>query len=100
MNGLKKFSSVNKKALDQYINFTEQRDELHQRREENNKAESKIKEPLPRSTPRSTMEFIDSSIHSFECSSFHIVDVHVMYERMYIAVYICMEMEIRCSTLH
>ena len=44
MNGLKKFSSVNKKALDQYINFTEQRDELHQRREENNKGESKIKE--------------------------------------------------------
>ena len=71
MNGLKKFSNVNKKALDQYINFTEQRDELHQRREENNKAESKIKEPLPRSIPRSTMESI--AIHSFECSSFHFI---------------------------
>ncbi|KAL3684701.1 hypothetical protein R1sor_002723 [Riccia sorocarpa] len=31
---LKKFSHVNKKALDQYVNFTEQREELHQRQAE------------------------------------------------------------------
>jgi structural maintenance of chromosome 3 (chondroitin sulfate proteoglycan 6) len=31
---LKKFSHVNKKALDQYVNFTEQREELHKRQAE------------------------------------------------------------------
>merc|ERR1712060_557317 len=35
---------MGKKALDQFINFTEQRDELHQRREELNKSETKIRE--------------------------------------------------------
>jgi structural maintenance of chromosome 3 (chondroitin sulfate proteoglycan 6) len=31
---LKKFSHVNKKALDQYVSFMEQRDQLQQRRAE------------------------------------------------------------------
>jgi structural maintenance of chromosome 3 (chondroitin sulfate proteoglycan 6) len=31
---LKKYSHVNKKALDQYVNFTEQREELHKRQAE------------------------------------------------------------------
>ena len=31
---LKQFSHVNKKALDQYINFTEQREELQKRQAE------------------------------------------------------------------
>lgn len=31
---LKNYSHVNKKALDQYVNFTEQREELHKRQAE------------------------------------------------------------------
>lgn len=41
---LKKFSHVNKKALDQYTNFTEQREELARRQTENGRAEDKIKQ--------------------------------------------------------
>eukprot|EP00898_Chlorokybus_atmophyticus_P004172 jgi/Chlat1/4756/Chrsp308S04740 len=41
---LKKYSHVNKKALDQYVNFTEQRDELLQRHAENTKSDEKIRE--------------------------------------------------------
>ncbi|KAH7431806.1 hypothetical protein KP509_08G067300 [Ceratopteris richardii] len=41
---LKKFSHVNKKALDQYINFTEQREELHRRQAEIDDGDEKIKE--------------------------------------------------------
>ena len=37
-------SSVNKKALDQYVNFTEQREELVARHEENRKGEGKIRD--------------------------------------------------------
>lgn len=36
-------SHVNKKALDQYTNFTEQREELARRQTENGRAEDKIK---------------------------------------------------------
>ncbi|OAE21948.1 hypothetical protein AXG93_242s1310 [Marchantia polymorpha subsp. ruderalis] len=41
---LKKFSHVNKKALDQYVNFTEQREELHQRQAELDSGDEKIRE--------------------------------------------------------
>ncbi|EPS70785.1 hypothetical protein M569_03975, partial [Genlisea aurea] len=41
---LKKFSHVNKKALDQYINFTEQREELQARQAECVAGDQKIKE--------------------------------------------------------
>lgn len=41
---LSKFSHVNKKALDQYVNFTEQREELARRQTELNKSEEKIRE--------------------------------------------------------
>lgn len=41
---LKKFSHVNKKALDQYVNFTEQREELHKRQAELDSGDEKIKE--------------------------------------------------------
>lgn len=37
-------SHVNKKALDQYTNFTEQREELARRQTENGRAEDKIKQ--------------------------------------------------------
>jgi hypothetical protein len=37
-------SHVNKKAMDQYVNFTEQREELVARHEENRKAEAKIRD--------------------------------------------------------
>lgn len=36
--------SVNQKALDQYVNFTEQREELTQRQTENSRGEAKIKQ--------------------------------------------------------
>eukprot|EP00252_Welwitschia_mirabilis_P018814 TRINITY_DN4209_c0_g1_i1.p1 TRINITY_DN4209_c0_g1~~TRINITY_DN4209_c0_g1_i1.p1 ORF type:complete len:1207 (-),score=328.66 TRINITY_DN4209_c0_g1_i1:370-3990(-) len=41
---LKKFSHVNKKALEQYVNFTEQREELQKRQEELNAGDEKIRE--------------------------------------------------------
>ncbi|OMO77089.1 RecF/RecN/SMC [Corchorus olitorius] len=41
---LQKFSHVNKKALDQYINFTEQREELQRRQAELDAGDEKIKE--------------------------------------------------------
>jgi structural maintenance of chromosome 3 (chondroitin sulfate proteoglycan 6) len=36
---LKKLSHVNKKALDQYVNFTEQREELRRRQDELDKGD-------------------------------------------------------------
>uniref|UniRef100_A0A1D1YI49 Structural maintenance of chromosomes protein n=2 Tax=Anthurium amnicola TaxID=1678845 RepID=A0A1D1YI49_9ARAE len=41
---LKQFSHVNKKALDQYINFTEQREELQKRQAELDAGDEKIRE--------------------------------------------------------
>ncbi|KAK9866710.1 hypothetical protein WJX84_008069 [Apatococcus fuscideae] len=41
---LSKYGSVNQKALDQYVNFTEQREELTQRQTENSRGEAKIKQ--------------------------------------------------------
>ena len=41
---LKEFSHVNKKALDQYVNFTEQREELHKRQAELDASDEKIRE--------------------------------------------------------
>ncbi|KAI5060757.1 hypothetical protein GOP47_0025177 [Adiantum capillus-veneris] len=41
---LKKYSHVNKKALDQYVNFTEQREELHKRQAELDAGDEKIRE--------------------------------------------------------
>ena len=41
---LKKFSHVNKKALDQYMNFTDQRDEYSRRHKEQVREEAKISE--------------------------------------------------------
>ncbi|XP_057956518.1 structural maintenance of chromosomes protein 3 isoform X2 [Malania oleifera] len=41
---LQKFSHVNKKALDQYVNFTEQREELQKRQAELDAGDMKIKE--------------------------------------------------------
>ncbi|KAJ7172679.1 structural maintenance of chromosome protein 3 [Mycena filopes] len=42
--GLKKFAHVNKKAFEQYTNFTKQRDQLLQRREELDKSAESIEE--------------------------------------------------------
>lgn len=41
---LKKFAHVNKKALDQYVSFSDQRDELVRRKAENDGAEAKIRQ--------------------------------------------------------
>ncbi|XP_011043965.1 PREDICTED: structural maintenance of chromosomes protein 3 isoform X2 [Populus euphratica] len=41
---LQQFSHVNKKALDQYVNFTEQREELQKRQAELNAGDEKIRE--------------------------------------------------------
>ncbi|KAJ4851219.1 hypothetical protein Tsubulata_041924 [Turnera subulata] len=41
---LQKFSNVNKKALDQYVNFTEQREELQKRQAELDAGDEKIRE--------------------------------------------------------
>ena len=41
---LKKFAHVNKKALDQYVSFAEQRDELVRRKQENDASEAKIRQ--------------------------------------------------------
>lgn len=41
---LKNYSHVNKKALDQYVNFTEQREELHKRQAELDAGDEKIRE--------------------------------------------------------
>ncbi|CAK9192066.1 unnamed protein product [Sphagnum troendelagicum] len=41
---LKKYSHVNKKALDQYVNFTEQREELQKRQAELDSGDEKIRE--------------------------------------------------------
>eukprot|EP00894_Picocystis_sp_ML_P003562 jgi/Pico_ML_1/54079/g4504.t1 len=43
-NELKEYSHVNKKALDQYVNFTEQREELNKRQGELDKSDQKIRE--------------------------------------------------------
>lgn len=43
-NELKKFAHVNQKALDQYVSFAEQRDELARRKAENDAAEVKIRQ--------------------------------------------------------
>jgi len=43
-NELKKFAHVNQKALDQYVSFAEQRDELARRKIENDAAEVKIRQ--------------------------------------------------------
>lgn len=40
----KKFAHVNQKALDQYVSFSEQREELSKRKQENDAAEEKIKQ--------------------------------------------------------
>ena len=42
--GLKKFAHVNKKAFEQYTNFTKQRDQLLERREELDKSATSIEE--------------------------------------------------------
>ena len=42
--GLKKFAHVNKKAFEQYSNFTKQRDQLIERREELDKSAESIQE--------------------------------------------------------
>jgi structural maintenance of chromosome 3 (chondroitin sulfate proteoglycan 6) len=42
--GLKKFSHVNKKAFEQYNNFTKQRDQLLERREDLDKSASSIQD--------------------------------------------------------
>lgn len=42
--GLKKFAHVNKKAFEQYNNFTKQRDQLLQRREDLDKSAQSIEE--------------------------------------------------------
>ena len=44
MHPVCKCSHVNKKALDQYTNFTEQREELARRQTENGRGEDKIKQ--------------------------------------------------------
>ncbi len=44
LTGLMSCSHVNKKALDQYTNFTEQREELARRQTENGRGEDKIKQ--------------------------------------------------------
>ncbi len=44
LTGLVSCSHVNKKALDQYTNFTEQREELARRQTENGRGEDKIKQ--------------------------------------------------------
>jgi chromosome segregation ATPase len=41
---IKKFAHVNKKALDQYMSFAEQRDELMRRKVDNDGAEAKIRQ--------------------------------------------------------
>ena len=41
---LKDFAHVNKKALDQYVSFAEQRDELGRRKKENDASEAKIRQ--------------------------------------------------------
>jgi len=41
-NQLKKYNSVNKKALDQYVNFTEQHEELAKRKTEVDESEKAI----------------------------------------------------------
>ncbi|KAK9861310.1 hypothetical protein WJX84_000307, partial [Apatococcus fuscideae] len=41
---LSKYGNVNQKALDQYVNFTEQREELKRRQTENTRGEVKIKQ--------------------------------------------------------
>ncbi len=45
-NKLKKYSHVNQKALDQYVNFSEQREQLVERKDEQDRAEEKIKVPF------------------------------------------------------
>lgn len=41
---LKKFGHINRKALDQYVMFTEQRDALYRRKEENDRGDEKIRQ--------------------------------------------------------
>ncbi|GBF98156.1 hypothetical protein Rsub_10568 [Raphidocelis subcapitata] len=43
-SSLSRYGHVNRKALDQYVNFTEQREELHRRRDEVLQGEEKIRE--------------------------------------------------------
>ncbi|XP_022912891.1 structural maintenance of chromosomes protein 3 [Onthophagus taurus] len=45
-NQLKKYSHVNKKALDQFVGFSDQKEKLHKRKEELDRGDEKIKELL------------------------------------------------------
>lgn len=68
---LKKYSHVNKKAYDQYVNFSEQRDSLLKRKEELDKGAEKVKE-LIESLDRQKDEAIN---RTFRGVSAHFKDV-------------------------
>jgi structural maintenance of chromosome 3 (chondroitin sulfate proteoglycan 6) len=68
---LKKYSHVNKKAYDQYVNFSEQRDSLLKRKEELDKGADKVKE-LIESLDRQKDEAIN---RTFRGVSAHFKDV-------------------------
>lgn len=68
---LKKYSHVNKKAYDQYVNFSEQRDSLLKRKEELDKGAEKVKE-LIESLDRQKDEAIN---RTFRGVSSHFKDV-------------------------
>lgn len=68
---LKKYSHVNKKAYDQYVNFSEQRDSLLKRKEELDQGASKVKE-LVESLDRQKDEAIN---RTFRGVSAHFKDV-------------------------
>ncbi|GJR82974.1 structural maintenance of chromosomes protein 3 [Tanacetum coccineum] len=68
---LKQFSQVNKKALDQYANFTDQREELQKRQQELDAGDEKIKELVSVLDQRK-----DESIeHTFKGVAKHFRDV-------------------------
>ena len=73
-------SHVNKKALDQYTNFTEQREELSRRQTENGRGEDKIKqliqtldmrkdEAIERTFKASPFAVITANVNSLESST-------------------------------
>ncbi|CAN6816217.1 unnamed protein product [Brassica oleracea] len=77
---LQQFSHVNKKALDQYVNFTEQREELQKRKTELDAGDEKIKELITVLDQQK-----DESIErTYKMVSFHFREIFSQLVQVYI----------------
>ncbi|CDY63610.1 BnaC03g72770D [Brassica napus] len=81
---LQQFSHVNKKALDQYVNFTEQREELQKRKTELDAGDEKIKELITVLDQQK-----DESIErTYKMVSFHFREIFSQLVQVYIVKWV------------